>query len=277
MAPTPKTLASQLSKRGPHQVLRGDLALAGLPGVVYTPAEGFGLPAVVFGHGWLTGVDRYRETLTHLASWGLVVAAPDTQRSPVASHLGLAADLRSAAEIAAGVRLGPGKISVDAERIAFAGHAMGAGAAVIAAAGHGAPTAVAALFPAPTSPPAERFAAKIAGPGLVVAGADDLDSMNCNAKSLAQAWGGQAILRSVNGGSGGGLAEGRRLFGALGLGGSERGTQRTTRALLTGYLLYHLLGETKYEEFATPEAEIPRTALVDPVAADDHTSQLSAG
>ncbi|MFC9790622.1 hypothetical protein [Rhodococcus sp. NPDC127528] len=274
MAPTSKTLASQLSKRGPHQVLRGDLALAGLPGVVYTPAEGVALPAVVFGHGWLTGVDRYRETLVHLASWGLVVAAPDTQRSPVASHLGLAADLRSAVEICTGVRLGPGKISVDGERIAFAGHAMGAGAAVIAAAEHGSPAAVAALFPAPTSPPAEKFASKVSGPGLIVAGADDIDSMNCNARSLAKAWGGQAILRSVDGASGGGLAEGRRLFGALGLGGSERKTQRTTRALLTGYLLYHLSGETKYEQFALPGAELPGTHVIDP---DAHSNQLATG
>ncbi|MFD4292023.1 hypothetical protein ACFWPA_04960 [Rhodococcus sp. NPDC058505] len=276
MAPTPKTLASRLSKRGPHRVLRGDLALAGLPGVVYTPAEGFALPAVVFGHGWMTGVDRYRETLTHLASWGIVAAAPDTQRSPVASHLALAADLRGAADICTGVRLGQGKISVAADRVAFAGHAMGAGAAVIAAAEHGSP-AVAALFPAPTAPAAEAFAAEQSGPALVLAAAEDLDSMNCNARSLAAAWGGQAILRGVDKASGGGLAEGRALFGALGLGRSQRGTQRTTRALLTGYLLYHLSGDTDYAPFATPGVEIPHTTLVPDLEEPDHTSQLLRG
>ncbi|MFC4602675.1 chlorophyllase/cutinase-like alpha/beta fold protein [Rhodococcus kronopolitis] len=277
MAPNPKTLASRLSKRGPHRVLRGDLSLAGQPGVVYTPAEGFSMPVVAFGHGWMTGVARYQETLTHLASWGLVVAAPDTQRSPLPSHVGLAADLRTAVDICAGVRLGPGKISIDPSRVAFAGHGLGAGAAVLAAAAHGPAAAVAALFPAPTSPPAERSAAKVADPALIVAGADDLDSMNCNARALAAAWDGQAILRTVDGASAGGLTEGRRLFGALGLGGSERKTQKTTRALITGYLLYHLLGETEYESYALPGAEIPGTHVVDPVAAEDHTSQLFTG
>ena len=36
MARTRKLFAA-LSRRGPHRVLRGDLAFAGLPGVVYTP------------------------------------------------------------------------------------------------------------------------------------------------------------------------------------------------------------------------------------------------
>lgn len=276
VAPTPKNLVNSLSKRGPHPVLRGDLALAGLPGSVYTPAEGFSLPAVVFGHGWMTRADRYRDTLIHLASWGIVAAAPDTQRSPVASHLALAADLRTAADIVTGVRLGPGMISVAADRVAFAGHGMGGGAAIIAAADHGAP-AVAAVFPAPTAPPAEEFAARQNGPALVLAPAEDLDSMNCNARSLAAAWGGQAILRSVDKASTSGLLEGRALLGAIGLGRSERGTQRVTRALLTGYLLYHLTGDTQYDLFATPDAAIPHTTLVPEEHDEDQTSQLLRG
>ena len=83
VASNPKSLAQQLSRRGPHSVLRGDLALAGQPGVVYTPAEGFGLPAVAFGHGWLTGTSNYVKLLEHLASWGIVAAAPNTERGPV--------------------------------------------------------------------------------------------------------------------------------------------------------------------------------------------------
>ncbi|MGO9925558.1 MAG: hypothetical protein ACLPLP_05270, partial [Mycobacterium sp.] len=31
-----RKLVAALSRRGPHRVLRGDLAFAGLPGVVYT-------------------------------------------------------------------------------------------------------------------------------------------------------------------------------------------------------------------------------------------------
>src|ERR1700679_2759568 len=51
-------LVGALARRGPHRVLRGDLAFAGLPGVGYTPDSGFNLPGVAFGHDWLTGVAR---------------------------------------------------------------------------------------------------------------------------------------------------------------------------------------------------------------------------
>src|ERR1700719_3914775 len=53
-APLRKRVAA-LSRRGPHRVLRGDLAFAGLPGAVYTPEAGLNLPGVAFGHDWLSG------------------------------------------------------------------------------------------------------------------------------------------------------------------------------------------------------------------------------
>lgn len=68
-------LVKQLQRRGPHRVLKGDLGVAGLPGVIYTPENGSNLPAVAFAHDWLTPPKRYAKTLQHLASWGLVVAA----------------------------------------------------------------------------------------------------------------------------------------------------------------------------------------------------------
>ncbi len=94
-------------------MLRGDLALIGLPGLVFTPRSGLGLPAVAFGHGWLQPPDRYLGLFRHLASWGIVVAAPGTQRGPLASHRLFAADLRTALDVCVGVRLGDGDISVD--------------------------------------------------------------------------------------------------------------------------------------------------------------------
>ena len=62
---------SDLSKRGPHRVLEGDLGYTGLPGKVYTPAEGKNLPGIAFGHDWMKKVDDYHGTLRHLASWGI--------------------------------------------------------------------------------------------------------------------------------------------------------------------------------------------------------------
>ena len=75
-----RKLVAALTRPGPHRVLRGDLAFAGLPGVVYTPEAGLNLPGLAFGHDWLTSVERYSGLLEHLASWGIVAAAPDTER-----------------------------------------------------------------------------------------------------------------------------------------------------------------------------------------------------
>jgi len=59
MVASTKKLFSALTRRGPHRVLRGDLAFAGLPGVVYTPESGMNLAGVAFGHDWLASGDRY--------------------------------------------------------------------------------------------------------------------------------------------------------------------------------------------------------------------------
>ena len=116
--------------------------------MVYTPEAGFNLPGVAFGHDWLTGVARYSGLLEHLASWGIVAAAPDTERGVAPSVLNLAFDLGTALDIAAGVRLGPGKISVHPGKLGVIGHGFGGSAAVFAAAGMKAkPQAVAALYP----------------------------------------------------------------------------------------------------------------------------------
>ena len=54
-----KKLFKALTRRGPYRVLRGDLAFAGLPGVVYTPESGLNLAGVAFGHDWVAGADGY--------------------------------------------------------------------------------------------------------------------------------------------------------------------------------------------------------------------------
>lgn len=260
-----KSLLSTLTGRGPHRVLRGNLAIAGQPGVVFTPESGLNLPAVAFGHGWLTGVAQYRGLLEHLASWGIVVAAPDTERGPIPSHLGLAADLLTTLDICTGVRLGDGDISVHPERLALVGHGMGAGAAVIAAAQRQV-AAVAALFPAPTAPSAETLAPDLDIPALILAGATDITSVSSNAIPLATSWGGTAILRVIDEASHNGIIEGRRVLAAVGAGKHEPKTARTTRALLAGYLLATLAGDKTYRPFADPEETIPHTKVIDPDA-----------
>jgi hypothetical protein len=241
--PRIRKLVAKLSHRGPHRVLRGDLAFAGLPGVVYTPEAGLNLPGVAFGHDWLTGTARYSGLLEHLASWGIVAGAPNTQRGLAPSVLNLAFDLGTALDIVCGVRLGPGNISVHPAKLGVAGHGFGASAAVFAAAGMpGKLAAVATLFPTVTDPPAEQPAATLKTPGLILSAPGDPTTLNSNAVQLSRVWD-AATLRIVSKAEVSGLAEGRRLTELVGLAGPHRRTQRSVRALLTGYLLYTLGGD----------------------------------
>jgi hypothetical protein len=259
-----KKLVGTLTRRGPHRILRGDLAFAGLPGIVYTPESGLNLPGVAFGHDWLTPADRYAGTLEHLASWGIVAAAPDTEKGLAPSVLNLAFDLGTTLDIVTGVRLGPGKISVHPGKLGVAGHGFGGSAAVFAAAGMASRLkSVAAIFPAVTKPQAEQPAATLKVPGVVFGAPGDQTTLRSNALGLSRVWDG-AVLRIVSKAEAEGLAEGRRLAKFAGLPGSDRRTQKSVRALLTGYLLYTLTGDKTYKEFADPEAILPKTNPIDP-------------
>jgi hypothetical protein len=263
-----KKLFAALTRRGPHRVLRGDLAFAGLSGVVYTPESGMNLAGVAFGHDWVAGADRYLGTLEHLASWGIVAAAPDTERGLAPSVLNMAFDLGTTLDIVAGVRLGPGKISVHPTKLGVIGHGFGGSAAVFAAAGMPAkPKAVVAVFPTVTKPPTEEPAATLQVPGLILTAPGDPMSLRSNAIELARVWKG-ATLRNVNKAKAGGLIEGRRLARVVGLPGADRSTQKVVRALLTGYLLHTLTGDKTYREFADPEIDLPKAPAVDPFADD---------
>jgi hypothetical protein len=263
-----KKLFAALKRRGPHRVLRGDLAFAGLPGVVYTPETGFNLPGVAFAHEWVTGTERYEGTLEHLASWGIVAAAPDTEKGIAPSVLNLAFDIGTTLDIIAGVRLGDGKISVHPSKLGIVGHGFGASTAVFAAAGMPVkPKAVVAAFPTVTKPRAEEAAAKLKVPGLILTDPGDPMSLRSNAVELARVWG-SATLRAVPKAKAGGLIEGRRLARVVGLPGADRGTQKMVRALMTGYLLHMLADDKAYRDFADPETDLPKAAVMDPFADD---------
>jgi dienelactone hydrolase len=268
MVASTKKLFSALTRRGPHRALRGDLAFAGLRGVVYTPESGMNLAGVALGHDWLAGGDRYEGTLEHLASWGIVAAAPNTETGVAPSVLNLAFDLGTTLDIIAGVRLGPGEISVHPTKLGVVGHGFGASAAVFAAAGMPAkPKAVVAMFPTVTKPAAEQPAAGLTVPGLVLTAPGDPMTLRSNAVELARIWK-AATLRTVNKAKAGGLIEGRRLARVVGLPGADRSTQKVVRALLTGYLLHALTGDKAYADFADPEVDLPKAPVVNPFADD---------
>lgn len=250
---------SHLSKRGPHRVLAGDLNIAGLPGKVYAPAEGKALPAVAFGHDWMQHVDQYHKTLRHLASWGIVVAAPDTETGPVPHHNGLAADLESTLQALSSVRLGTGNITVSPRKLGIAGHGMGAGAAILAASqlqhDDVRPVkAVAAVYPATTTPSAEAAARDVEVPGLILSPGDDSLISKGNPYRIAENWGGDVAFRELTKGRPDGFTESflKKFF--IGLGLPQTGVQETIRGLLTGFFLHQLEGQRKYSGFSAFEA-----------------------
>ncbi|AXB46871.1 dienelactone hydrolase family protein [Amycolatopsis albispora] len=269
MAPKPKHLLEELSHPGPHEVLRGNLGLVGVPGVVYTPRAGLGLPAIAFGHGWLQPPTRYRELLRHLASWGIVAAAPATQRGPLPSHRLFATDLGTTLELVTKVRLGPDGISVDPAKLGLAGHSTGGGAAVLSAA-EADVKAVATVNAAQTIPPATEVARRLTVPSLHLAADGDLVAPPVgHAEAIAKAWEGPAQLRYLGKSSHLGITEGRHWSGLLLHGKPHRGTQRLVRALLAAFFLTHLTGTDKYRPLLEADVKNATIATDDSVELAD--------
>lgn len=247
MSSAAKQVFALLAGPGPHEVLRGDLEPIGLTGAVFTPRSGLGLPAIVFGHGWLQPVNRYRGLLHHLASWGIVVAAPATQRGLMVSHRRYADDLRTALDVCVGVRLGSGEISVDPTRLGLAGHSMGGGAAVLAAASDARVRAVATLAPAEVRPSAADAAGRCAMPGMHIAAGRDLTAPSVgHAEAIARAWHGPVTLRTVPKASHLGFTEGQHWSELLLDGHPEHATQRCAKAMLAAFFLVYLAGQRDY-------------------------------
>lgn len=245
----------ELSRPGPHRVLRGDLGRVGTPGVMFTPGSGVGLPAVAFGHGWLQPTSRYEELLRHLASWGVVVAAPATEHGVLPSHRQFANDLRAALDICVGVRLGEGGISVDPDRLGVVGHGMGGSCAVLAATADQRCRAVATLALAQTLPSAVDAARRAAMPGMHLAGGRDLVAPAAgHAEPVAWGWAGPVQLRILPKASHLGFVSGKHWSDLLVDGGPEYATRRITRALVTAFLLRHLNTALGHDELLDTDA-----------------------
>ena len=229
-------------------MLRGDLALVGMPGVVFTPQSGLGLPAVAFGHGWLQPTSRYEELLRHLASWGMVAAAPATQSGALPSYRQFAVDLRAALDVCVEVPLGDSEISVDPGKLGLVGHGMGGGCAVLAAAADDRCRAVATLALAETMPSAVAAARGCTMPGLhLAAGKDRVAPPVGHAQPVAKAWGGPVQLRTLPKASHLGFLQGKHWTSLLVDGSPEYSTRRLSRALVTAFLLHHLTNTPDYD------------------------------
>ncbi|MGP6173912.1 dienelactone hydrolase family protein [Corynebacterium sp. A21] len=245
---------AKLSKRGPHRVLVGSLDYAGIEGKVYTPAKGNGVPAIAFGHDWMKGIDKYHVTLRHLASWGIVVAAPNTEKSFLPDHRGFASDLESCLQILAGVKLGQGHVTVSPGKLGIVGHGMGGGAAILAATDSPKVKAVAALYPAVTTPSAEAAAQHITHPGLIIGSGQSGLVDAGNPARIAANWAGPMAYRELSNGNQMGFTEDTLFKLTLGIGRPQFAGQELARGLLTGFLLHRLDNEHKYAAFSAAEA-----------------------
>jgi dienelactone hydrolase len=256
-----KDAVEQLSRPGPNPVLRGDLGMVGVAGVVFAPAEGLGLPAVAFGHDWLQPVDRYAYLLRHLASWGIVTAAPSGHRGPLPSHARFSADLRTALDVCAGVRLGDGRISVDSRRTALAGHGIGGGAAMVAAAACPRLGAVVTIAAAQTHPSALDAARAVRVPALhVAAGKDTVAPAAGHAEPIAAAAAGPVLLRTLPKAKHTSFLDGSHWTDLILQGSPDAKTRRLTRALVTAFLLRELCDEDRVDVLV--EGKVRGTALV---------------
>jgi dienelactone hydrolase len=171
------------------------------------PAALLGAPfaAIAFGHGFLQEPERYGGLLAHLASWGYVVVAPSSQTGLAADHAAFASDLSAALAWleAAGVEDGgwlDGR--VDDTRLGLAGHSMGGGAALLAAAADPRVAAWLVLAPAETSPSAVDAMADVSAPGAVLAGDEDvITPLADHARPIFEAGAAPRLLVLLRGGS----------------------------------------------------------------------------
>jgi len=180
------------------------------PGAQFA-ADAAPAPAIAFGHGFLAPAGSYASTLGRLAAAGFVVVAPDSERGYVPSHVRLAGDLRRALTWAISDEGGVfgGRGAVDRGRLGLAGHSMGGGCAILAAAGTTGDVgpglrAVATLAAARTRPSALRAASRLTVPVLFVAAErDSIAPVEVHQRPLFEAvrTGTPAELRIIRGGS----------------------------------------------------------------------------
>mgnify|MGYP001183197376 CR=1 FL=1 len=132
-------------------------------------------PVVAFGHGFLQAPERYQGTLLHLASWGFLVIAPQSHAGLSPDHAAFAADLNAAVDGLARESAAAGSWlfgRVD-DAYGLAGHSMGGGASLAAAAANPRIDAVLTLAAADTRPSTLPALPRIAAPLAFLVGSDD--------------------------------------------------------------------------------------------------------
>jgi dienelactone hydrolase len=163
-------------------------------------------PVIVFGHGYLSTVERYESTLSDLARRGFLVVAPRSGDGLLPSHQAFARDFSTTIDWLEqeDVRVGSWLHEAVLRGVYGAsGHSMGGGVSLLAAAADPRFRTVANLAAAETRPSAIDVMASIPVPVLLIAGSQDAitpvadhQQQMFDAKSN-----GPAALRVIEGGS----------------------------------------------------------------------------
>lgn len=231
-------------------------------------------PVVIFGHGFLTPVERYATTLRALAGHGFLVVAPRSGGELFPDHAAFAADLSAVIDWLEVEHVRPDGLlegRVDLERVAVSGHSMGGGASILAAAEDPRIRTVATLAAADTRPSAVEAAARLTVPSLLIAG--ELDAIAPIADHqrpiFEAAEGAPAQLRTILGGSHCGFTD----AGSGGLIGelsglvcdtgtiSEATQQAITVRLLVDWLRVHLGDAADPAAMAWPDDPVDGTTV----------------
>jgi len=169
------------------------------------PTRGGPYPAVAFAHGYMNRSSWYAETLRTIAASGYVVIAPDSETGRFPSHGRLANDLnRSLRWLSEKSTTGTTDVprgKVNPARLAVAGHSMGGGVALLAAARSRAVDTVVTLAAAETVPPASVAVRRLRVPSLFVVGSDDGIVPAAGTAVMFRRAASPSVLATITGGS----------------------------------------------------------------------------
>lgn len=268
MATTLKKLVSDLSHIGPKRVMRGDLADAGLQGVIFAPAGRTPAPTAIVIADWMTPLSAYHELARHLASWGVACVVPKVKNTGLNDADEMADQIVALVPALKNVKLGNSTAQLNSDRLALVGHGLGAAAVAEVAARGLSITCVVAAYPTDSSPSPLTYTPQAKVPALVICPENPpLLSVDI-AEDFAQSWGSSVVMRKVPGCTRMGMT-GNSLLERFGL--SETNAKKplqTQLSLVTGYVCYQLTGKKEYAGFASADADIPGTE-VEPIAREE--------
>lgn len=250
---------------GAYPVAYSDVtAVAGgrsVPARVHYPATAAGanqpvatgrFPAIAFGHGFFQATSKYTSTSNHLASWGFVVVVPTTQGGLSPNHGTFADDLNTgltwlvAQDTTTGSRF---RDHVSTTSLGVAGHSMGGGAAVLAAARNPRITAVSTYAAAETTPSAKAAAATLAAPAQFLTGSQDtITPVADHQRPMFAAKPPPRQLRTITGGFHCGFMDSSGLF--CDNGSITRAAQLTAaKRVMTSWFRHHLGNDPAARDF----------------------------